>query len=211
MIYSDMFTYLISYLYIFIIYSSVMMISVLNPINSVLFLISIFFFASIIFILLGIDFFGFIFLIIYVGAIAVLFLFIVMMLNIQKIETDKLTYLTIGVFILILLFFEIFLSLCYNYLLIFEINEVFVNTININYIYNLFLLRSDESLRFFTIESLGIMLYEYYPIQLMLAGLNLLVAMIGSIFLTNYKRGYSTKKQYNQLARNHYIMNSNIY
>lgn len=211
MIYSNMFTYLISYLYIFIIYSSVMMISVLNPINSVLFLISIFFFASIIFILLGIDFFGFIFLIIYVGAIAVLFLFIVMMLNIQKIETDKLTYLTIGVFILILLFFEIFLSLCYNYLLIFEINEVFVKTININYMYNLFLLRSDESLRFFTIESLGIMLYEYYPIQLMLAGLNLLVAMIGSIFLTNYKRGYSTKKQYNQLARNHYIMNSNIY
>ncbi len=206
-----MFTYLIFYLYIFIIYSAIMMISVLNPINSVLFLISVFFFASIIFILLGIDFFGFIFLIIYVGAIAVLFLFIVMMLNIQKIETDKLTYLTIGVFILILLFFEIFLSLCYNYLLIFETNDIFVSTININYIYNLLLLKSDESFRFFTVESLGIMLYEYYPVQLMLAGLNLLIAMLGSIFLTNYKRGYSTKKQYNQLARNHYIFNSNIY
>jgi hypothetical protein len=45
----------------------------------------------------------------------------------------------------------------------------------------------------------------------MLAGLNLLIAMLGSIFLTNYKRGYSTKKQYNQLARNHYILNSSIY
>lgn len=206
-----MFTYLIFYLYIFIIYSAIMMISVLNPINSVLFLISVFFFASIIFILLGIDFFGFVFLIIYVGAIAVLFLFIVMMLNIQKIETDKLTYLTIGIFILILLFFEIFLSLCYNYLLIFETNDLFISTININYIYNLLALKSDEFFRFFTVESLGIMLYEYYPIQLMLAGLNLLIAMIGSIFLTNYKRGYSTKKQYNQLARNHYILNSSIY
>jgi NADH-quinone oxidoreductase subunit J len=188
-----------------------MMISVLNPINSVLFLISVFFFASIIFILLGIDFFGFVFLIIYVGAIAVLSLFIVMMLNIQKIETDKLTYLTIGIFILILLFFEIFLSLCYNYLLIFETNDLFVSTMNINYIYNLLVLKSDEFFRFFTVESLGIMLYEYYPMQLMLAGLNLLIAMLGSIFLTNYKRGYSTKKQYNQLARNHYILNSSIY
>jgi hypothetical protein len=45
----------------------------------------------------------------------------------------------------------------------------------------------------------------------MLAGLNLLVAMIGSIYLTNFKRGFSTKKQYNQLARNHYLFNSNIY
>jgi len=82
---------------------------------------------------------------------------------------------------------------------------------NINYIYNLLVLKSDEFFRFFTVESLGIMLYEYYPMQLMLAGLNLLIAMLGSIFLTNYKRGYSTKKQYNQLARNHYILNSSIY
>jgi hypothetical protein len=61
------------------------------------------------------------------------------------------------------------------------------------------------------VESLGIMLFEYYPIQLLFSGLNLLVAMIGSIYLTNFKRGFSTKKQYNQLARNHYLINSNIY
>ena len=187
------------------------MISVLNPINSVLFLISIFFSVSIIFILLGIDFFGFIFLIIYVGAIAVLFLFIVMMLNIQKIETDKLTYLTIGIFILIILFIELFLSISYNYLLLFDNNQIFSLIENKRYIYNLFSLRSDESSRYLMVESLGIMLFEYYPIQLMLSGLNLLVAMIGSIYLTNFKRGFSTKKQYNQLARNHYLYNSNIY
>lgn len=74
-----MFDLFLILLYTFIISSAILMISVLNPINSVLFLISIFFSVSIIFILLGIDFFGFIFLIIYVGAIAVLFLFIVMM------------------------------------------------------------------------------------------------------------------------------------
>jgi len=187
------------------------MISVLNPINSVLFLISIFFSVSILFILLGIDFFGYVFLIIYVGAIAVLFLFIVMMLNIQKIETDKLTYLTIGIFILIILFIELFLSLSYNYLLLFDNNQIFSIIENIRYTYGSFSLRSDENSRYLMVESLGIMLFEYYPIQLMLSGLNLLVAMIGSIYLTNFKRGFSTKKQYNQLARNHYIFNSNIY
>lgn len=206
-----MFDLFLILLYTFIISSAILMISVLNPINSVLFLISIFFSVSIIFILLGIDFFGFIFLIIYVGAIAVLFLFIVMMLNIQKIETDKLTYLTIGIFILIILFIELFLSISYNYLLLFDNNQIFSLIENKIYIYNLFSLRSDESSRYLMVESLGIMLFEYYPIQLMLSGLNLLVAMIGSIYLTNFKRGFSTKKQYNQLARNHYLYNSNIY
>ena len=198
-------------LYTFIISSGILMISVVNPINSVLFLISIFFAVSIIFILIGIDFFGFVFLIIYVGAIAVLFLFIVMMLNIQKIETDKLTYLTIGIFILVILFMEIFLSFTYNYILLFDNKGIFVSIENVRYIYNLLTLRSDEQYRYLMVESLGIMLFEYYPIQLMLSGLNLLVAMIGSIYLTNFKRGFSTKKQYNQLARNHYLINSNIY
>lgn len=206
-----MFNLFLILLYTFIISSSLLMISVLNPINSVLFLISIFFSVSIIFILLGIDFFGFVFLIIYVGAIAVLFLFIVMMLNIQKIETDKLTYLTIGIFILIILFIELFLSLSYNYLLLFDNNQIFSNIENFRYLYDIFVLRSDESYRYLMVESLGIMLFEYYPIQLMLSGLNLLVAMIGSIYLTNFKRGFSTKKQHNQLARNHYLFNSNIY
>jgi NADH:ubiquinone oxidoreductase subunit 6 (subunit J) len=198
-------------LYTFIISSAILMISVVNPINSVLFLISIFFAVSIIFILVGIDFFGFIFLIIYVGAIAVLFLFIVMMLNIQKIETDKFTYLTVGIFILIILFFEIFLSFSYNYLLLFDSNKIFSSVENVRFTYNLFFLRSDEHYRYLMVESLGIMLFEYYPIQLLFSGLNLLVAMIGSIYLTNFKRGFSTKKQYNQLARNHYLINSNIY
>lgn len=206
-----MFNLFLILLYTFIISSSILMISVLNPINSVLFLISIFFSVSIMFILLGIDFFGYVFLIIYVGAIAVLFLFIVMMLNIQKIETDKLTYLTIGIFILIILFIELFLSLSYNYLLLFDNNQIFSIIENIRYTYGSFSLRSDENSRYLMVESLGIMLFEYYPIQLMLSGLNLLVAMIGSIYLTNFKRGFSTKKQYNQLARNHYIFNSNIY
>lgn len=198
-------------LYTFIVSSAILMISVLNPINSVLFLISIFFSVSIIFILLGVDFFGFIFIIIYVGAIAVLFLFIVMMLNVQKIETDKFTYLTIGIFILIILFIELFLSFLYNYSVLSENNNVLTYVDNYRYTYNLSDLRSDEEYRYLMVESLGIMLFEYYPVYLILCGLNLLVAMVGSIYLTNFKRGYSTKKQYNQLARNHYLFNSIIY
>ncbi len=132
-----MYTALILIIYISLISSSILMISAVNPINSVLFLICSFLFSSIIFILLGIDFFGFIFLIIYVGAIAVLFLFIVMMLNIQKIQTDKYTYLTIGVFILVILFLEVFISLLYGYADVLNINEFSYNNINNLFIYNM--------------------------------------------------------------------------
>jgi NADH-quinone oxidoreductase subunit J len=196
-------------LYFFIIYSAIMIISVSNPINSVIFLILLFFFTSINFIILGIDFFAFIFFIIYLGAIAVLFLFIVMMLDIPRSETDKFTYLTIGFFILIILFIQFFSCLYYNYNF-FHYNK-FINMYNNNFLYNIFICYIDEFSHINNIEIIGLILYKYYFIQLILCGLNLLIAMIGSIYLTNYRRGFSTKKQYNQLARNHYIFNFNIY
>jgi NADH:ubiquinone oxidoreductase subunit 6 (subunit J) len=82
-----------------------------NPVHSVLFLILVFCNASGLLILLGLDFFAMVFLVVYVGAIAVLFLFVVMMLNIKLVEINEniLRYLPIGGLIGLIFLFEIFL------------------------------------------------------------------------------------------------------
>jgi NADH-ubiquinone oxidoreductase chain 6 len=91
--------------------SAIMVITASNPVHSVLFLILVFFNGSGLLILLGLDFFAMIFLVVYVGAIAVLFLFVVMMLNIKlaEISDKKLRYFPIGGLLGLLFLFEIFL------------------------------------------------------------------------------------------------------
>src|SRR3989338_7309109 len=88
--------------------SAILMLLCTNPINAVLFLILTFLSDSNIFFLVGCDFLGLIFIIIYLGAIAVLFLFIVMMVNIKKVEGDSTTYLVIGSFFFLIFFFQFF-------------------------------------------------------------------------------------------------------
>lgn len=91
--------------------SGVMVITAKNPVHSVLFLILVFCNAAGLLILLNLDFFAMIFLIVYVGAIAVLFLFVVMMLNIKLAEINEsiLRYLPVGGFIGLLFVFELLL------------------------------------------------------------------------------------------------------
>ena len=151
-------SFLIYFFYFLVIISAICMVIVTNPINAVLFLISVFFNTSLIFILLNIDFMGLLFLMIYVGAIAVLFLFVVMMLNIKKIEKDNSFYLTVGSFILLFYFLQFFFILFYDYLIylprIFSLD------------YNQFFFSSfhylDESMRFMLIKKIGFILYYDY-------------------------------------------------
>ena len=91
--------------------SGVMVIQARNPVYSVLFLILVFFNAAGLLVLLGLDFFAMIFLVVYVGAIAVLFLFVVMMLNIKiaEINEKRLRYLPIGGVLGLVFLFEILL------------------------------------------------------------------------------------------------------
>lgn len=91
--------------------SGVMVIRSKNPVHSVLFLILVFCNAAGLLILLDLDFFAMIFLVVYVGAIAVLFLFVVMMLNIKLTEINEnvLRYLPIGGLIGIIFLFEVLL------------------------------------------------------------------------------------------------------
>ncbi len=191
------------FFYICAVISSILMIISTNPINAVLFLISSFISVAMIFLLWNIEFFALIFIIIYVGAIAVLFLFIVMMINIKKIEKDNTTYFTVGGILFIIFFFQI-LIIIYN--ISYENNNNIQNSIYQFYYVNNF----DEVSRVNILRDIGIILFNLRPFLLILAGLILLIAMIASIYLTNQKRGFSMKKQFNQLSRQYHIINVTI-
>ena len=166
--------------------SALMVISAKNPVHSVLFLILSFVNASGLFVLLGAEFLAMILVVVYVGAVAVLFLFVVMMLDINfiKLREGFLQYLPFGVLLGIVLIAELgilFLtkSFSQNNLIIYlkfpAITEI-ENT-----------------------KMLGSVLYTKYFFLFQISGLILLVAMIGSITLTlRYKN--KSKKQiiYNQ-------------
>lgn len=176
--------------------SGIMVIQARNPVHSVLFLILVFFNAAGLLILLGLDFFAMIFLVVYVGAIAVLFLFVVMMLNIKlaEINEKKLRYLPIGGLLGILFLFEMFLIVD-NDLIPLLSNSQVINVQNITQIYTLDFIDWSTILETVTnINAVGQLIYTYYFYFFLIASLILLVAMIGAIVLTMHK-GVHVKRQ----------------
>ena len=198
---------IITIFYILLLFSSFLMILSNNAIYSVFFLISIFINTSIIFILFNVDFLGILLLLVYVGAIAILFLFIVMMLNIKKIENENNTYLILG-FSIFSIFFIHFIYILFNMFfsyipsnLLFNINEFFFyNYVNL----------MDETNNITLIKKIGIFLFLEYYLFLFFSGILLLISLMGAIFLTNLKKGYSTKTQYNQCLRKNNLINSHF-
>jgi NADH:ubiquinone oxidoreductase subunit 6 (subunit J) len=177
----------------FLLISGVMVIQARNPVHSVLFLILVFFNAAGLLILLGLDFFAMIFLVVYVGAIAVLFLFVVMMLNIKlaEINEKKLRYLPIGGLLGILFLFEILLIVDNDL-----IPLLFYNNIEALSEYRqLEFIDWSTSIHTITnIKAIGNLIYTYYFYFFLMASLILLVAMIGAIVLTMQK-GIRIKRQ----------------
>lgn len=178
-----------------IIFSILMIISI-NPINSVLFLIGTFISVSMIFLIWNIEFIALIFIIIYVGAIAVLFLFIVMMINIKKIEKDNNMYLTVGIILISILLFQLFFFVIDFH---FSSGNKIINNLNL-YFFEI-VNKTDETNRINLLVDMGILLFKIRPFLLILVGLILFIAMIGAIFLTNMKKGFSMKRQLNQLSK----------
>jgi len=146
-----------------------------NPVESVLFLILAFCNAAAILFIFQADFLGLIFIIIYVGAIAVLFLFVIMMLNIknQKKKEEKTDYVSL------FLGFSLF-NLLIAFLFFFFKNVFKKDDLSFVEQDNLMLLIDDLN----NIDVMGQFLYNYYLICFLLAGLILLIALIGSIVLT---------------------------
>ena len=173
--------------------SGILVIQARNPVHSVLFLILVFFNAAGLLVLLNLDFFAMIFLVVYVGAIAVLFLFVVMMLNIKlaEINENRLRYLPIGGLLGLLFLFEILLIVDNDLipLLFYENISAFTEYRELNFL--------DWSNTIHTvpnIQAIGNILYTYYFYFFLLSSIILLVAMIGAIVLTMQK-GIRIKRQ----------------
>lgn len=194
-------------IYSIILVSSFLLITVKHPIYSLIFGISIYFNSSLLFIILGLDFWGLMLLSIYAGAIAVLFLFVIMMVNIKYVVYDKTTYLIIGLFIVLSLFLQLVHIFFYKFYL-YTPEHLFYNFNNYLFIDVNTL---DESNKKLLIQKLGYLTFKEYPIFLIVSGFILLISMVGSIFLTNLKKGYFYRKQYNQVIRNNHLFHVYIY
>ena len=152
--------------------SSLMVISTKNPVHSVLFLILAFLNAAGIFVILHAEFLAMILIIVYVGAVAVLFLFVVMMLDFKtSLEKDNiLQYMPIGLLIGLVFIAELVIVLINTRLDLSNI-QILSNPLD-NF--------ADQS----NTEAIGSILYTNYVLYFQLSGVILLVAMVGSIVLT---------------------------
>ena len=174
------------------IFSAIMVVASKNTVHSVFFLILDFISISCLFIMIGAEFLGMIMLIVYVGAVAVLFLFVVMMLNVaqQKNQwfesTSNNTHIPMGLLISVVIFFELVIVVGgwkYKPDLLSSvsvgINQNITNT-----------------------HSIGNILYTDYIHLFQLSGMILLVAMIGAIVLTYRKRSGIKRQSYlSQISR----------
>ena len=163
-----------------------------NTVHSVFFLILDFISISCLFIMIGAEFLGMIMLIVYVGAVAVLFLFVVMMLNVAQqknqwfISKESSGHIPVGLIISVIIFFELIIVIGgWKY------KPELLNPSNL-------LITNDVS----NTHSLGQILYTDYIHVFQISGMILLVAMIGAIVLTFRQREGVKKQSYlKQISR----------
>jgi NADH-quinone oxidoreductase subunit J len=172
--------------------SAIMVTASKNTVHSVFFLILDFISVSCLFIMIGAEFLGMIMLIVYVGAVAVLFLFVVMMLNVAQqknqwfISNESSKHIPIGMIISTIIFFELIIVIGgWKYKPdLFDINNSFSSFTESN------------------THSIGLVLYTDYIHVFQISGMILLVAMIGAIVLTFRKRtGVKTQSYIKQISR----------
>jgi NADH-quinone oxidoreductase subunit J len=172
--------------------SAIMVTTSKNTVHSVFFLILDFISISCLFIMIGAEFLGLIMLIVYVGAVAVLFLFVVMMLNVAQQKNqwfsseDSSKHIPVGLIISTLIFVELIIVIGgWKYKPdLFDIN----NSVELSKVSNT--------------HSLGQVLYTDYIHVFQISGMILLVAMIGAIVLTFRKRtGVKTQSYLKQISR----------
>ena len=161
--------------------SAALVVSSRNPVHSVLFLILAFFNAAGLFLLAGAEFLAMILVIVYVGAVAVLFLFVVMMLdvNFDQMREGVQRYAPIGAAVGAVLFLELIVTVA---------GWQFVPNVAVH-------LASATPVGIANTTALGRVIYTDYIFLFQVAGLILLVAMIGAIVLTHRDRGGASRRQ----------------
>jgi NADH-quinone oxidoreductase subunit J len=152
--------------------AGVLVVSSRNPVHSVLFLIVTFFNAAGLFVLIGAEFLAMILVIVYVGAVAVLFLFVVMMLDIDLagLRSGFVRYLPVGALI--------------GFVLLAELVLVIGSWVVVPGMPKLLAASAASGVALTNTRALGDILYTRYLLAFQAAGLILLVAMIGAIVLT---------------------------
>ena len=171
--------------------SAIMVTASKNTVHSVFFLILDFISVSCLFIMIGAEFLGMIMLIVYVGAVAVLFLFVVMMLNVAQqknqwfLSKTSSRHIPIGLIISAIIFFELIIVVGgWKY------KPELTNSITL------------EVSNISNTHSIGYVLYTDYIHLFQISGMILLVAMIGAIILTYRKReGLKRQSYFSQISR----------
>ena len=168
-----------------------MVIATRNPVHSVLFLILAFFNSAGLFVLMGAEFLAMILVVVYVGAVAVLFLFVVMMLDIDfaELRQGMLQYLPVGGLIGLILLVE----------LIFVVGSWALSPEVVATVAEKAPALGDVT----NTEAIGRILYTKYVYLFQAAGIILLIAMVGAIVLTlRHKEGVKRQNISEQVARN---------
>jgi len=184
--YKDIF---LDFLYIIAIICGILVIISKNPIVSVLFLIGLFLSISCYLIMLGLNFIGLSYLLVYIGAVSILFLFILMLINVRISEllTDTSNSIPLA----------IILGISFNYSVNSVLPYILVNNYNISNIKVFNSLSNNVGLSYVTsklwdgflaetshITSIGNIIYTNYSIWLILTSIILLLAMVGAIIIT---------------------------
>ena len=173
------------------IFSSLMVITSRNTVNSVFFLILDFISVGCLFIMVGAEFLGMIILIVYVGAVAVLFLFVVMMLNVAEQKQSwfigkKSTHIPIGLIVSVLILLELLVVVGgwkYKENIMTSSNLVIDTAVS-------------------NTHSIGSVMYTDYVLYFQLSGVILLLSMVGAIILTYRKReNVKTQSYLKQISR----------
>ena len=172
--------------------SAIMVTASKNTVHSVFFLILDFISISCLFIMIGAEFLGMMMLIVYVGAVAVLFLFVVMMLNVAQqknqwfASSKSSSHIPFGLLFSIIIFFELIIVIGgWKY------KPDLKNSLSSNII-------SETT----NTHSIGAVLYTEYILLFQISGMILLVAMIGAIVLTFRKRtGVKRQSYFKQISR----------
>lgn len=162
-----------------LIFTSIKVISSSNPVLSAINLVFSFFLSAVLWLLLGAEFLSIILILVYVGAVMVLFLFVVMMLdiNIARKKAAYIQYLPLGLGVFII----------FNLLIIYFFINTFEN-INYNAVNNINIISESNT------ENLGYLLFTEYILEFEIAGLILLLGIIAAIVLT-YRKNPDNKFQ----------------
>lgn len=179
-----------------LIFSSVMVIISQHSVFSLLFLVSCFIFSSFLLFLLECEFLALLFIVVYVGAIAILFLFAIMMLESKQINLSRnaIKYFPVGIVFSVGLLIPI-LNIINN---TFEDTSFIFSSFYFNNYINWYDLIDSTN----DVNVYGQILYSYFVLQFLVAGLILLLVLIGVVYLTNsFEKHTKQQSQFRQLSR----------